>query len=221
MIEGSGVELYEFHVADCPFGSICHGDAVAGGYQGVGGGGVDCAYAACGHHCGTGQEGLYAAGGLIEHVGSVAGDIGGAAGDYLAEVMLSDDLHGEVMLEDLDVGVALHLLYQAELNLGAGVVGVVKDAEFRVATLAVQVVGAVGLAVEVYTLSHEEVNPFGGMAHHLGHCLRIREPVAGHHRVVDMFVEVVDFKIRHTRHSTLGQIGVGLFESGLAYKGHT
>ena len=37
MKEGSGMELNELHIFHCAFGTIYHGDTVAGGYQRIGG----------------------------------------------------------------------------------------------------------------------------------------------------------------------------------------
>ena len=57
-----------------------------------------------------------------------------------------DEVDGDVPLEDVDVGVALHLLDQGALHGVAGGVGRVDDAPVAVAALAVQVqlLGAAG-----------------------------------------------------------------------------
>ncbi len=220
MEEGRGVKLYELHVFDRTLGAVYHGYAVAGGHQRIGGGLVHGAGAAGGHHGDAAQEGVDTAGGLVEHVGAVAGDVGGAAGDDAAQMMLGDDLDGKVMLVDVDAGVAAHGLDEAALYLVAGIVGVMEDAELRVAALAVEVKAAVVAAVEVDSPAYQLLYLRGCAAHDLLHGRRVAEPVARHHRVVDVLVEVVDLKIGHRGHTALGQGRIGLVEGGLADEGH-
>ena len=66
-------------------------------------------------------------------------------------MMLRDNLHGEMMLQNLDVGVVAHCFHQATLNFGTRVVGMVQDAELRVTALAMQVKRTVLLLVEIDT----------------------------------------------------------------------
>lgn len=81
------------------------------------------------------------------------------------------------------------------------------------ATLAVQVERAVFLAVEVNAPFHELADLGRGVAHHLLDGRRVREPVSGHHRVVDMLLEVVDLEIGDRGHATLREIGIGVLKS--------
>ncbi len=66
---------------------------------------------------------------LIENIGSVAGDVGSAAGHDFSEMMLRDNLEGEPVFKDFDIRVLLHLLHEALLYFGSGVVGMVEDSE--------------------------------------------------------------------------------------------
>ncbi len=220
MEQRSGVELDEFHVAHGSFGAVHHGDAVACGYERIRGGGVDGAYAACGHHRGFGEECGDLPGGCVEHIGSVAVDVGRAACDDAPEVVLRYYLDGEMVLEHVYARTCAHGLYEALLDFIACVVGMMEDAEFRVASLAVQVVAAVGGLVEVDTPLHETPYLLRRTLHHLLHGGGVAEPVAGHHGVVDVLVEVVHGKIGHRRDTALSQSCVGLVETRLAHKGH-
>ena len=56
--------------------------------------------------------------------------------------------------------------------------------------------------------------------HHPGHRGRVAQPVAGNHGVVDVFVEIVDFKIRNGSDTALSERSIGLFESCLAHQGY-
>ncbi len=76
MEESRGVELDKLHVAHGALGAVDHGYAVAGGHEGVGGGGVDSTHASGGHDSGPGEEGVDAPLGLVEDIGAVAGDVG-------------------------------------------------------------------------------------------------------------------------------------------------
>ena len=54
-------------------------------------------------------------------------------------MMLGDDLHGKMVLFDIYVRIVAHRLHQSSLYLRTGIVGMVENTEFRVASLAVQV----------------------------------------------------------------------------------
>ena len=70
--------------------------------------------------------------------------------------MLGDDLHGKVVVVDIDVFGGPHPLYKTVLDFPeTGVVGVVEDAEFRVASLSVKIKTAVLLFVEANTPSNQ------------------------------------------------------------------
>ena len=132
--------------------------------------------------------------------------------------MLRDDLHGKVVLPDIDVGIAAHGLHQSALYLGSRVVGVVKDAELRVSALAVEVERAVLLLVEVHSPLHEFVNLCRGVAHHLLHGCTVADEVSGNHGVLYMFLEIVHFEVGDRSHTALGEISVCLVERSLADK---
>ena len=167
------MELDELHVLDRSLGAVDHGDAVAGGDKRVGGGGVDGADAARGHDRHARQEGVHLLRGLVQDVCAVAGDVRRAARHNLAQVVLGDDFDGEVMLEDVDVGVVAHSLHEPALNLEAGVVGMVEDAELGVAALAVEVKAAVLVAVELHAPAEQVADAVGGALHHLLHGHRV------------------------------------------------
>ena len=135
-------------------------------------------------------------------------------------MVLGDYLDCEVVVEYVDVGVGAYGLDEAFLDFKTGVVGVVEDAEFRVATLAVEVKRAVVLFVEVHAPANQLAYLVGGALHHLLDGGGIGQPVAGHHGVVDVFVEVVYGEVCHRCHAALGQGGVGLFEGCLANQRH-
>ena len=134
--------------------------------------------------------------------------------------MLGDYLHGEVVFLYLYVGAVAHGLHQPALYLGPGVVGVVQYAELRVAALAVQVVVAVGLLVEVYAPADQFLYLRRRVSHHLLYGAAVADVVAGYHRVLYVLIEVVDFQVGHRGHAALGERGVGLLEQGLAYHAH-
>lgn len=219
MEERGGVELDELHILHRALGAVDHGDAVAGGHERIGSGLIYGAYAAGGHEGDLGEEGVDAPLGC-EHICAVAGDVGGAAGDYLAKMVLGDDLDGEIMLVDVDLRAAAHGLDEALLYLIAGVVGVVEDAKFRVSPLAVEVERAVLLLVEIHAPLNELAYLGGSLSDHLLHGHRVGEVVAGHHGVVYMFLEIIHFEVGHRCHATLRESGVGLIESSFANEGH-
>ena len=94
----------------------------------------------------------------------------------------------------------------------------VQNAEFAVAAFAVQIEGAVGLAVEVHAPVKQLLDLRGCVAHHFLDSLGVAEPVARNHCVVYVFLKVINFKVRNRRHTALSQCCIGFFEGGLAYQ---
>ena len=72
IVEHGGVELHKLHVLHGSLGTIDHGDAVAGGDDGVRSGLIDGSAASGTHHGDFGQIGIYFLGFGVEHVGTVA-----------------------------------------------------------------------------------------------------------------------------------------------------
>ena len=135
-------------------------------------------------------------------------------------MVLCDDFHGEVVFEHGDALFAAHGLDEPALDFKTRVVGVVENAELRVPALAVQVIGAVFLLVEVHAPLDEPLDAGRSLLHHLAHRGGVADVVAGHHGVVDMFLEIVHLQVGHTGHTALGLGGVGLVHCGLAHQSH-
>ena len=125
-----------------------------------------------------------------------------------------------MVFEDVDVGICAHLLDKALLYFEAGVVGMVENTEFGVASLAVEVERAVVFFVEVDAVVDEEVDSVGSAGHDLADGIGVGELVAGNHRVGDVFVEVVDLAVCNRGYAALSEGSVGFVESGFAYECH-
>ena len=203
MIEGCGMELHKLHVCHCSLGSIHHCLTVACCYHGVGGCLIYCSATACTHHCHLTQIGIHLLSFGIKHVCSIAVDIGSASCHSRSQVVLGDYLYGEMVFLHRDVGTLAHCLHQSTLYLGTCIVLMVKDAELRVTTLAMEVELTVLLPVEVDTPLHKFTYLLGRIPHHLLHGLAVGDIVAGNHRVLDVLVEIVELQVCHRSHSTL------------------
>ena len=201
-IERRGVELHELHVLNRSLGAIDHRLAVARGNDRIGRCLIDSSATSRTHQCDLGQIGVNRLFG-IQHVCTVALDVRGAASDAHAHVVLSDDFHSEVILLHSDIGTGAHSSHQSALNLGARIVGMVKNAELRVAAFAMQVESAIVLAVEVDSPLHQLLYLFRRFAHHLFHCSAIRDVVACNHGVLNMFLEIIDGQIRYRGYAAL------------------
>ena len=158
---------------------------------------------------------------LIKNVCAVAGDVGRPAGHNLAEVVLSDDLDGKMVFVDVDVGMRPDSLDKTLLYLVARVVGVVEYTEFRMSALAVKVEIAFFVLVEIDTPA-DKLFDLGRRAldDHLDGS-RVAEPVARDHRVMDMFIEIINLEICHRSDTALCQSCVGFIESRFTYQRHT
>ena len=221
IVEYGGMELHELHVLYLALGTVDHGYAVAGGNVGVGRGGVYGSGSARGHQCETAQIGVNLSGLGIQYVGAVAFDVGRAASDADAQVVLCDDFHGKVVFQHFNVGIAAHGFHQSALYLGSGIVGMVEDAEFGVSAFAVQVEIAVLLLVEVHAPFDEILYALRSVLYNLFHGIGVADEVSGNHGVLDVFLKVVHAEVGNGGYSALGLGGVGLFERSLAYQSHS
>ena len=81
-----------------------------------------------------------------------------------------------------------------------------------------KVEGSVFLAVEINTPLHKLTDLLGSVAHNLLHRFGLAQPVAGHHRVMDMLFKIVYFKICHRGHTALCKSRICLFKRCFAHK---
>ena len=194
--------------------AVAHGDAVAGGDHRIGGRGVDVAAAARGDDRKAGEHRLDLVGLLIEHIGAETGQTPRVAGYEFAQVVLREQVYGEVVLEHRDVRVLADRLDEGAFDLGAREVLVVEDAVFGVAALAVEFEPPVGGLVETRPPGDEVPDQFGRAAHDQLHGLFVALPGAADQRVVDVFLERVG-GVGYRTDASLGIVGVALFDPPL------
>ena len=135
-------------------------------------------------------------------------------------MVLGYDFHGEMILEHTNVRLAFYGFYESALYFKARVVGVVQNAKFGMSSLAVQIVCAVALFVEVNSVFHEKFNAVGRAFHHLLYSFGVAYKVARYHCVFYVFLEVINFQVGNRSHAALSFGGVSLFECGFAYECH-
>ena len=219
VIEGRGVELDELHVLHRGLGAVGHGDAVARGDVGVGRGGVDSPAAPRGKDGDLREEGVDLLRVGVEDIGAVAFDVGRAPRHLDAQMVLCDDFDSEMVFQHRDVRVLVDGLDEAALDFEACVVGMVQDAELRVASLAVEVKLAVGFLVEVDAPFQQALDACGSPFDHLLDGRRVADVVARDEGVADVLFKVVHFEIGHRGHAALRFCRVGLVYRCLADKG--
>ena len=93
-------------------------------------------------------------------------------------------------------------------------------AEFGVAPFAVQVKRSVVATVEIDSPFEQLADLLRSFGDDFPDGDGVAQPVAGHHGVVDMLVEVVDAQVGDRRHSSLGEGGVSLVERAFTYQSH-
>ena len=211
VVERCGVKLHKLHILHRSLGAVNHGLTVARGHHRVGGCLVHGATSARAHHGNLAQVGVYPVL-CVEHIGAIAVNEWRATGYPRTQVVLRNDLHGEVVLLDVNIGIGAHSGHQGALNLSSRVVGMVQYAELRVSSLTVKVKLAIGLLVELRSPLHQLADLFGRFCHHLTHSRRVADVVAGNHGVVDVFFKIVFLKVGHRRHATLREARIGLIE---------
>ena len=191
VVERRGVELHELHVLYHTLGAEDHGYAVARGDDWVGSDLIDVADAAGGHHGEFGQESDDLVGLLVHHIGAVAAYIVHPRLVGASQMVLGDNVDGKVLFVDVDVGMILDLRDERALNLEAGVVEMVQDAELGVTALAVQVEVAVGALVERRAPRQQLLYLRRSLGYHLLHHLGVADEGAGYVRVADVLLVVV------------------------------
>ncbi len=130
-------------------------------------------------------------------------------GDAPPEVVLGDEVDGEVELVELDVSVGARGREEGALDLAAGHVGGVDDPVRRVPALAPEVEVAVGRAVEVGAEPHQLADPLRPFGDDDPHDLLVAQPGPGDERVADVVLEGVG-RGHHRRDPALRVVRVRL-----------
>src|SRR5574344_200500 len=220
VVECSRVELYEFHISYRTLCTINHCLTIAGSDDRIGCRLIYGTAATCTHQRHLTQIRIYLLRIRVQYISTVALDMGRAARDACAQMMLCDDFHSEMIFLDGDVWIAAYSLHQTSLYLSTRIVCMVQNAEFRVTAFSVQVVGAVVLLVEVYAPVYQFLDLFRSTSHHLFHGSSVADIVAGNHRILDVLFEVIQFQIGYRCYTTLCKRRVSLVKRCLANHTH-
>ena len=102
-----------------------------------------------------------------------------------------------MILEHINFRMRANCLDKALLNFETGIVGMVQNTELAVAALTVQVKVAVLFFIKVHTPLYQLAYLLRSALHYFFYGGGVAKPVACHHSIVDMLVEIVDFKIGH------------------------
>ena len=219
MEERRGMELHELHVLDGTFGAIDHRDTVARRHQRIRGRLVDSADASGSHKRDFREERVDLPGLHIHDISAITFDMGRLARNGHTQMVLRQDFDGEVVLEDFNIGVCLNGTDKAVLYFCARIIFMVQDAEFRMSAFAMEVEISIRILVEIHTPTDQFLNLLRRVPNDLLHGGAVAQPISGNHRVFDMLVEVIYNQVRDRSDAALCEIGVRLFQSGLAHEG--
>ena len=198
IVESGGVELHELQVGYIGTCAPGHGHAVARGGGGVGGVHVHAPGAAGGQHHPVAAENLHLAGGGVEHVGAQHAVLG-----HAAELGGGDEVNGDAVVQQADVGVLLNAAQQLGADFQTcGVLGV-QNAALAVASFAAQVKLAIFFGVEIHTPVKQFFNGCRGFLHDGAHRLLIAQPGTGIQRICHMFLKGVVL-VNHCGNAALG-----------------
>ena len=140
------------------------------------------------------------------------------AGDELAQMVLRQQVDGEVVLQYGDVGVAAHLLDEGALDFGTREVLVVEDAVLGVSALAVEFKAAVGGLVEARAPGDEVGDELGGAANDQLDRFPVAFAGAADERVLDVLLEGVG-SVGHRADTALCVVGVAFVHFALGHEG--
>ena len=219
VVERRGVELDVLHVLGDGLGAVTHGDAVAGRHDGVRGRGVDVAAAARGDDREAREHGLDLVGLFVEDVGAEAGEAPRVASDEFAQVVLRQQVDGEVVLEHRDVRVFADRLDQSPFDLGTRQVLVVEDAVLRVAALAVELEPPVGGLVETRPPGDQVADQLRGPPHDEFDRFGVALAGPADERVVDVFLEGVG-GVGNRTDAALGVVGIAFVHLAFGHDCH-
>ena len=113
------MKLYELHATHSAFGSVNHGDTIAGSHGWIRSIAINRADAASGHHRDFREYSHHLLGLGIVDVSTEAGDVGSASADGHTQMVLRDNLHCQSILHNLNIRILLGRFNQFLLNLQA------------------------------------------------------------------------------------------------------
>ena len=115
---------------------------------------------------------------------------------------------------------ALHSLDKTVLNLSSGIIFVMKNAEFRMPSFAVQVEFSLFVFIEFHSPVDKCFDLCRSLPYNFFYGSTVTYPVTGNHCVFNMLIEIVYQEIRNGGHSPLCKISVCLFQTALTDKGY-
>ena len=133
-------------------------------------------------------------------------------------MMLGQYFNGKLVFDHLDVRMPLHGFDQAVLNFCSRIIFMVKNAELGVSSFAVQVKFAFLVFVEVHAPFDQFFNLRRRFAHYFFYCATVADPVAGNHRIFNVFVEIIHQQVGDGRHSSLCEVRIGFFQPAFTDK---
>ena len=129
VVQDGGMELYELHIGHRTLGTIDHCYAVARSNHWIRGSHINSTAASRTHNGNLRQIRVHLLRLGVQHIGTIAADIGRAACHANAQMVLRDNLYSEMVLLDVDIGIVADSLHQSALYLGTRIVSVVQDAK--------------------------------------------------------------------------------------------
>lgn len=169
MIKTGRMKLDEFHVGHATTGAPAHSNSVTGGGVGIGSVQIHLARAARRQNsvaCGN-RDGLIAQ--AVKRVGAIAIIVGAP------QLIAGDQVDGDVVLQQRDIGVGHYLVGKRFLYGQPGRVGSVDDATLAMPPLAGEVIAIFtrAVATERHALLYEPVYCRRAMLHHEAGGLRV------------------------------------------------
>ena len=221
VVQARGVELVELQVGDPAARAPGHRNAVAARTVGVAGIEVDLGGAARGENGEACAIGIDFTAGAVQYVGAQA------AFARQAQAFFGDQVDGDALLQQLDVGALAGLIEQGLENRGPGGIGSVNDSAMAVAAFAGQVelkatVVAAGMFIagEGYTLVDQPLDGFPAVLDGEAHGVFVAQATAGVKGVFDVGLHGVCV-VQHRSHAALGPEGRAVGQVAFAQNRYT
>ena len=219
MEKGGGMELYKFHVLYCSFGTVHHSNAVSRSYQWIGCIAVYRFASACCHYSYFGQERIHFSCFLIQYVSTETFDAWCMAGDNNSQMMLGNDFYRIVICKYGNIGMGFYRFYQASLYFSSCIVFVVQDAELGMSSFFVEVEFSIFFFIKIHSPFYQFLDLCRCFSHYFFYSRAVTDPIAGNHRVFNVFLEIVYFQVGNRCYTSLSKIGIGFFQSCFTNQG--
>ena len=112
-------------------------------------------------------------------------------------MVLSDDFHCVMILQNRDFLIPTYSLHQATLNLKPSIICMVKDTKFTMPPFSVEIKFTILVLIEIHTPLHQVVDSCRCITDNMLYGFNVGDVVTCNHGVFNMLFEVIHLEVSH------------------------